>query len=342
MIYLLMETDLETKNKKRGSFWIRTAKGGTFGLGMIPGVSSATLAYIAGIFDEFVEALANVKKEFKKSMGVILPVLLGALIAAGISMVVFVFGYGYAPLAFTGAFAGVILGSLPLILYELKGTKRDGKFWTLLIVSFLIAAGIGALSFTMHFTSTFDLSDSFERGEWWTYFAVFFCGFVSAATTIIPGISGAMALFVMGLYTPMLGLFIGSNSILSDWSKWPQVLGALLCMIVGMVVGILSTSKGINYALKKHRGLTFVVALGFILGSVVSMFMNDDIFKIVQTSDNGAFVEMSIYEAAPIWEWIVFVIALLGFGALFYYFSRKSIKKKEAEIIDEIDTPQFN
>lgn len=335
-----MSTEKETKANKRGAFWLRTAKGGTFGLGMIPGVSSATLAYIAGIFDEFVEALSNVKKEFKKSMGVILPVLLGALIVAGISMVVFVFGYGYAPLAFTGAFAGVILGSLPLIFYELKEVKRDGKFWTLLMISFFVAAGIGALSFTMHFTSTFDLSDSFERGEWWTYIAVFFCGFVSAATTIIPGISGAMVLFVIGLYTPMLNLFIGSNSILHDWSKWPQVLGALLCMLIGMVVGILSTSRGINYALKKHRGLTFAVALGFILGSVVSMFMNDDIFKTVETSDKGAFIEMSIYEAAPIWEWIVFAVALLGFGALFYYFSRKSIKKKETEIINEIDAPQ--
>lgn len=325
--YNLWSMEQQYQTKGGGAiFFKRVLQGGTFGLGVIPGVSSATLAYIAGIYDTFVNALANVRKEFKRSMRIILLVLLGALLSGGISLLLFSWGYHKAPLAVTSLFAGVISGSLPLVYDEIKNQKKSASFFVLIGISFLVASGIGAASFATHYVTGFDFSKGFSSGAWWAYLAIFFCGFISSATTIIPGISGAMVLFVMGLYDPMISLYFGEHSVFARPEIWTQVLGLSLSMVAGLLVGILAAGKGINYVLLHHREKTFDVAFGFVSGSIVSMFLSENIF--IEKTMNGVMTKTTIYLAAPIWEWVVSILLFLTALVLFFWISKKGILQR--------------
>src|SRR5574344_2546101 len=312
-------------------WWKSFIKSCSMGLGMIPGVSAGTMAVLVGIYDELIDAIASMRKQFKESWRTLFPILTGLVLSSAAVLVAVHFGYNYAPFVISCLFAGLILGSYPLVTKELKNEKISAKGLSLVVGGFILATGIGVLSYISVKYWNFDLNSYFVNGTyWWVYVVVFVAGFISAIACVIPGISGAMILYIFGLYTPIISIVISQKdtagniivkSMFRDTSRLGSGFGYLICLAIGILLGLGVVAKAMKKLLETKRVPTFQVVLGFILGSVVSMFINQNIFNTE--------TQKTIYETTPLWGYIVgpilFVIVLVGF----YLLSKKMMAKQE-------------
>lgn len=298
-------------------------KGASLGLGMIPGVSAGTMALITNIYDRLIDGIASLFKDFKKSFLSLLPLGIGAVISVVAVMIGVRYGFSYAPVAIVSLFAGVVLGFMPIITNQIKNQKKTAKSILIIAVSALFAAAIGILSALSKFYWNFDLDNSFVAGEWWVYIVVFVAGFIAAAACIIPGISGAMILFIFGLYNPILNVFMGDNSMFHNTDRIVSGIFILLSLIIGIVAGFVLTSKAMKSLLSKHHDGTFDVVVGFVFGSVVSMFVNQEMVVVSETGTHF------VYETTQTWEWVLAAVLLLVAFLLCLLLTRKLEKAKE-------------
>lgn len=314
---------------KLKKWFLDVLKGASLGLGMIPGVSAGTMALITGIYRRLIDGISNLFKKFKESFLSLLPLGIGALISVVAIMIGIHYGFHYAPVAIVSLFAGVVLGFMPLITKEVKNQKKTAKSISILIISGIFAALIGVLSVLSKYYWNFDLEGAFQRGDWWVYIAVFAAGFIAAAACIIPGISGSMILFIFGLYNPILNVFMGEGSMFHNHTRIGSGIGILCSLLFGIVLGFLLTSKAMKGLLEKHHDITFNVVIGFILGSIVSMFFNQEMVVLLDG------VPHLVYETTKLWEWIVAIILLIASFTLCFLLSKKIAKKEEVSSSNE-------
>ena len=124
---------------------INALKGTALGLGMIPGVSAGMVALVVGIYDILIGAMANLRKNFKENMGILLPYFVGAVLSAIAVMIGVSYGYRYAHLAINCLFAGFIIGTIPLVTKDLKKSEISAKTILLIVGGFIFTVGIGVL-----------------------------------------------------------------------------------------------------------------------------------------------------------------------------------------------------
>jgi len=147
---------------------------------IIPGVSGGTLALILGYFEEYIDAIKNLFKTPKKSLKRLLPLILGVGIAMfGLSQIIdpclekFLF-----PTIML--FVGAILGGLPLLIKDLKGSKTTGKD----IFYCLLAAGVTIGMLLLSMTSSSVTDTHLTVGKW---LLIWFCSAISGAIIGGPG-----------------------------------------------------------------------------------------------------------------------------------------------------------
>jgi putative membrane protein len=303
--------------------WLVNAlKGAALGLGMIPGVSAGMVALAVGIYDTLIGAIANLRKNFKENMGILLPYFIGAVLSAVVVMVGVSYGYRYAHLTINCLFAGFIIGTIPLVTKNLKKSEISAKTILLVVGGFIFTAGIGVLSLLSKLYWGFDIESYFESNAWWIYPAVFVAGFLAAAACILPGLSGALILYILGFYDPIVALYIGSNSMLHNHDRVVSGLLLSLILIFGIVLGFVAASKFMKSLLARHHSETMFVVLGFLLGSFVSTFVNQSVFS------NGNWM----YLTARPWEWVVGPLLLIAVSVGFFFLSKISSKKKITNI----------
>ena len=296
-------------------------KGASLGMGMIPGVSAGTMGLIVGIYERLINGIASLFKSFKKSFVSLLPLGIGAIISALAITIGVRYGFHYAPVAIVSLFAGVILGFMPLITNQVKNQKKTAKPILIIILSGLFAALIGVLSALSKIYWNFDLNSSFINGDWWIYIVVFVAGFIAAAACIVPGISGSMILFIFGLYNPILNVFIGDDSMFHRHERLASGIGVFFSLLVGIIMGFVLTSKAMKSLLSKHHETTFDVVIGFVLGSIVSMYVNQEMV----INEGG---RLFVYETTEIWEWVVAPILLIIAFMGCYFLSKKLLNKQ--------------
>jgi len=85
---------------------------------------------------------------------------------------------------------------------------------------------------------------------------IFLSGFVAICAMILPGISGAYILVLLGKYHYILDA-VNNRDILT-----------LLILTAGALVGILSFVRIIRWLLKRYHDLTMAVLIGLMLGSL--------------------------------------------------------------------------
>ena len=324
-----MENETETKAKKRnvGHFLLDGVKGITLGISAaIPGLSAGTIAVAESCYDTLIDAITSLRKTFKKGFLVLLPYILGLIIGALAALIGIDKGYQAAPFSLTGLFAGFVFGSLPITFKELK-KGNNAKETTIHIISFLlcliVAGGIGVLCAL----TKLDLASYLQTRVWWMYLLVFLAGIIAAGACIVPGISGSMSLMVIGMYYPILHTFFSRKDDLSIWkSSEGSYIGTgvvlLLLLVIGAVIGVVLSSKMMKVLLSKHRVSTFYGILGLILGSLVSMFINADIYPKYQAG-------------IATWDYIVgavlFCLAAVAIFFLIKYSDKKKAKQEEAK-----------
>jgi len=220
---------------------------------VVPGVSGGTIAFISGIYEELITSLNNINisliktffKEgfligWKKLNG---SFLLSLIIGIAISILSLVKSIKWLlehkPILLWSFFFGLVIAS---IFYVAKQVTK----WSLAtILGFIVGAFVAYYVTTLPPLGT---NDS-------TWF-LFISGALAICAMILPGISGAFILVLLGAYRPVI------EAVDSRDFKTILILG------MGAVVGLLSFSKLLKWLFKNYHNLTLAILTGFIFGSL--------------------------------------------------------------------------
>lgn len=229
---------------------------------IIPGFSGGSVAAILGIYEKLINAVANVTREFKKSIITLLPIGLGLVVGA----VALLFPLGYMlerfPLPTVSIFVGLAIGGIPSMLGRVKGKPTSDNIIVLsipLVIALLIAlvpAGSEVDLFSIGFGG---------------YVILFLVGILGSSALVVPGISGSMLLLILGYYRPILSLITDHLFKFRDLGTCILVLA--VCGL-GMVVGFFAISVLMKHLLNKYPRGTFFAIIGFIIGSLPTVYVS--------------------------------------------------------------------
>lgn len=264
------------------SFLKTLASGAVIGVAMIiPGVSGGTIAVLLNIYDKLINALGNLRKNFKENIAFLLPILLGMSLAFAAMYFPLKYALEYAPFPTVMLFAGLMVGSFPKLIKDSKtfGFKKRNLYSVLLPFAAIIAICILKLFVS---AGEADLSAGMPT---WGYFAIFGVAMLASCALVIPGVSGSMLLMILGYYAPVLGLI---SALLTDF--WHSVL-VLALFAVGLIIGFFSIAKLMKLFLDKFPRGTRWAIIGFVLGSIPAIFI---VFDYTTSPMNGLQVAAGI------------------------------------------------
>ena len=265
-------------------FLVDILKGMVIGLAnIIPGVSGGTMMVSMGIYDTLIYCITHLFKQFKKSVLTLLPFFIGMIAALVIlsNVITWALTDSFASLPTNTLFIGLILGGLPAILKQLKGSKKqDGILGGVLFVAFFaLVIYLATLKETQDTGMVISLSVL-------EFVKLFFMGCVASATMVIPGVSGSMMLMLMGYYYPVVGAIknLMSALVALNGSAILYNIGILLPFGIGVVVGIFAIAKLIEVLLAKWKCITYGAILGLVVASPFAILMGLNLpgFNLVQ------------------------------------------------------------
>ena len=253
-------------NGKRGglkTFLLDVVRGCAIGVAfIIPGFSGGSVAAILGIYEKLVGAIADIFKDFKRSILTLLPILIG--MACGIVALLFPLEWALEayPIPTVCIFIGLALGGLPSVTDKLRGKIKATN-----VIAFVIPL---VAAFSLSFLPIGSDIDLFSL-NFGGYVLLFLIGMVGSAALVVPGISGSMLLLIFGYYNPIVSmvtdnLLKGENVGLS--------ISVLATAGVGMIVGFILISIIMKKLLAACPRGTYFAILGFILGALPTVFIS--------------------------------------------------------------------
>lgn len=223
------------------------------GADVIPGVSGGTIAFITGIYEELIKSLKSIDgaaiklffsfriaEGWKHINGSFLITVLAGILTSLLSLArLMTYLLENHPIAVWSFFFGLILVSSPLIM-------RDIRRWTFVtvlafVLGIILAYGITVLSPTETPTNLF---------------FIFFCGALAICAMILPGISGAFVLLLIGKYEYMINALITFD------------LPVMLVFATGCFLGLVGFSHVLSWVLEHYRFPTLAMLAGFMIGSL--------------------------------------------------------------------------
>ncbi|MEM6721170.1 MAG: DUF368 domain-containing protein [Bacteroidota bacterium] len=242
-------------NRNLFDYLIITLKGLAMGAAdVVPGVSGGTIAFISGIYEELITSINNI------NLGLLKTLRKDGLKAAwtqlnGNFLVALVLGIGISilslakliksllnsePILLWAFFFGLVVASILFIGKEIK--KWDWKT----MLGFVLAAALA------YYITTLPRGTESIDSTWFLFVA----GALAICAMILPGISGAFILVLLGAYEPVL------TAINNRDLKLIAIFGA------GAIIGLLLFSKLLKWLFSNYKNITFAILTGFILGSL--------------------------------------------------------------------------
>lgn len=278
---------------------------------VVPGVSGGTIAFISGIYGELIESIKSFNPTALKLLGklkfrefwrhingsFLFSVLLGIGIAIFSLARLMTYLLQYHPIEIWSFFFGLIVASAAFV-------ARDIQKWNLTsLLGLLIGA---ALAFWITVASPTQTPD-----DWWF---IMLSGAIAICAMILPGISGAFILLLLGKY----------QYILQAVSEFR--LGIILLFVTGAVAGIISFSHLLSWLLRKHHDLTISLLMGFMIGSlnkvwpwkaVVETYTDTEgvVHPLVEQNITPGHFEAIGQTGAHLWQAIS--LALVGFFLIY-------------------------
>jgi len=241
----------------RGKFTL-FLKGVAMGLGdSVPGVSGGTIAVITKIYDQLVFSIRAIdlracrhliggqfKLAWQHINGTFLLILAAGILSGllvSANTVLFLLENYFAPvMAF---FIGMVLASSWLLRKEFSLSAWQNLL--ALLLGLVLAVSIGYIS-----PRSAELSLAY----------VFFSGAIAICAMILPGLSGAFILLLLGVYEFILNALLAFD------------LPYILVFMLGCGVGLLSFSRVLSWLLRSHHQLSYAFITGMLLGSVSALW----------------------------------------------------------------------
>ena len=241
----------------------------------IPGVSGGTMMVSMGIYDKLIHAITHLFSEFKKSMKLVIPILIGAALGIVILSTVIEKMFAVVPIQTNLLFIGLIVGGLPMMTNKVKGKKPSVAciigflvFFTVVVVMAAMGESEGAAA-----DVSFGLVNVIK---------LFFIGVVAAATMVIPGVSGSMMLMILGYYETIISTIntLVKAAVTLDMQGIMTGCGVLIPFGIGVVIGIGVIAKLVEITFEKYPDVAYWCIIGLIVSSPIGIvLMNLDAFK---------------------------------------------------------------
>ncbi len=231
------------------------------GADIIPGVSGGTVALILGIYQRLVTAISHFdltllghlrSRQWAAAASHVdlrFLVTLGLGILSGIAGLASLMNYllsDQVELTLSGFF-GLILASSWIVARSIpRWTPTRG-----------LLAGAGAIFAFWLVAQPF--SDGHDG-----YGYILLCGMIAICAMILPGISGAFILLIMGMYEHITGVLRG----LLHGELTADNLLTVAVFALGCSLGLLGFSKFLRWLLARYQAPTMAVLCGFMLGSL--------------------------------------------------------------------------
>ena len=221
----------------------------------IPGVSGAAIAVIFKVYEDIIGAVNNFRKQIGRSILVLLPILLGIILAVIPCIYLFSLAFEHLMFVLICIFAGFLIGSFPSITEKVKGIKPNKLQIVLIITGALFVIALGVLS--VAFGDKMAIGELFANinKNWWLYLVLIPVGVLAAVALTVPGLSGSLILLVIGFYRPLVDSVKGWGSMCvhGDWSMVGPLLGVIGCFGLGCLIGVVLVSKVniLTYCLKE-------------------------------------------------------------------------------------------
>lgn len=221
---------------------------------VVPGVSGGTIAFISGIYEELLGSISNVnldlfktlkeegfKAAWKQLNG---NFLLSLFVGIFISIISLAKAIKYLlenePILLWSFFFGLVLASIIYI------AKQISKWNAISFVVLILGAFLAYYITTLNPLVTENSSLLF----------MFLAGAIAICAMILPGISGAFILVLLGAYKPIL-------AAVND-----RDLKTIAAVGLGAIVGLLSFSKILKWLFAHYKNYTLAALTGFIIGSL--------------------------------------------------------------------------
>lgn len=239
---------------KFSRYLILALKGCAMGMAdVVPGVSGGTIAFISGIYEELIDSIRSVDFQALKLLGrgrfgefwrhingrFLLPVLLGIAVAIFSLARLMTYLLTNHPIAIWSFFFGLIIASALLV------AKQIGK-WNFQTAVALVVGAAAAWWITV-------ATPAETPNDWWF---VMLSGAIAICAMILPGISGAFILLLLGKYQYIMHA-VGTLDI-----------PVIVIFVIGAAAGIISFSHLLSWLLKHHHDVTVAVLMGFMVGSL--------------------------------------------------------------------------
>ena len=258
---------------KFSRYIVLALKGCAMGMAdVVPGVSGGTIAFISGIYEELLDSIRSVDAtalrlllrfrlaEFWRHINgrFLLPVLLGIATAMpsstgrfllpvllGIAVAIFslarlmTYLLTNHPIAIWSFFFGLIVASALLV------ARQIGRWDWRTVLAFAVGA---AAAWWITVATPAETPD-----DWWF---VMLSGAIAICAMILPGISGAFILLLLGKYQYIMHA-VGEFDI-----------PVIAVFVIGAAAGIISFSHLLSWLLKHWHDVTVAVLMGFMVGSL--------------------------------------------------------------------------
>lgn len=284
-----------------------TLKGMAMGAAdVVPGVSGGTIAFISGIYEELITSINNIdlslvkifrqdgiKAVWQKVNGNFLLALFLGIFISVLSLAKFLsWLLENEPILLWSFFFGLVVASIFFVGKEISK-------WTLGTVVVLILGA--ALAFFITELPASDNTDSLPY--------LFLSGALAICAMILPGISGAFILVLLGSYKTILD------------AVHERDIKVILTVGIGAVFGLLSFARLLKWMFNHFKNITLALLTGFILGSLNKIWPWK---KVLETKTFGEKIivvdDMNVLPGAFEGDsklMLAIILAILGFSLIF-------------------------
>ncbi|WP_435622934.1 DUF368 domain-containing protein [Flagellimonas sp.] len=295
------------KSRRALDYLFITLKGMAMGAAdVVPGVSGGTIAFISGIYEELISSINSIdfsllktwkndgfKAVWNKINGNFLLALFAGIFISVFSLAKFLsWLLENQPVLLWSFFFGLVLASVFFVGKEIQK-------WNFGTIAVFVAGAIVAFIIT-------ELPPN-ENVESLPY--LFLSGALAVCAMILPGISGAFILVLLGSYKTILD------------GVHERDIQLVVIVALGAIFGLLSFARILKWMFNHYKSLTLALLTGFILGSLNKIWPWK---KVLETKTFGD--KTIVIDEMNVWPWdfegepqLVFAIllAVIGFSLIF-------------------------
>ncbi len=219
---------------------------------MVPGVSGASMAMILGVYERLILAVSSFRKKPIHHALFLLIFSASALVGMFLFAGPLAWLLEYYPIPTMYFFGGAVFGGIPMICRKAEAHILEANSLIYILIGILVVLLFGMLPVD---------SGALQTGDDLRYQAkLVLLGIPAASALVLPGISLSHFLLILGLYGELIEAMQSMR------------FSFLIPLGIGIGLGIIIVTKALAYILKYHKKESYMMILGFVLGSALEIF----------------------------------------------------------------------